>query len=538
MGLLGMLGLAGALVVPAGAQGGSEVVARVGAATISRPALDAQLLTYYGKNGLQQLVERSMLDQEAARLKVTLADAELNERLAEQKKAAGANFNKALEAEGISEATWRERVRTGLLTEKLTDKVWPIKPTDLVRLSVRYARVHTRNQALEIIRNVQAGQDFELLILQRSLDKDTLGFVQPNPFLRVEKPYMFRMVSGLISQGKLRVGQMCREPVQSDEFYLAVRLEKYLDASTLKPREREVAEAKIRSRRIAGLVNKIRQRHKAEHVVSLDTLAADPKLPGDTVLTRVSPTAADKGAKADEITRKELFGYLYANFAKTALEQLIERSIVQQQARTRNVVVSDAEMGERLAETRKALGEAGFKTTLDREGISETAFRERSRYVFLAQKTAEAQAPLRPEDLQRYAVRYVRVASRDQAEKVLQAAQAGTQFEQLVRQVSLDKNDGLIQPRAFLPVDHPEVARAVAGLKNGQVASQPLKVGDSFLVLKLEARFGPETMSAKERESAVRKINTLRLGQFLDAWRKATRVEYVMPLDRLVAGAG
>lgn len=537
MGLLGVLGLAAALVLPAGAQGGREVLARVGSAPVTREAFDAHLLTYYGKNGLQQLVERRMLDQEAARVKVSLTDAELNERVAELKKAAGPNFKAALEAQGVSEATWREHVRAGLLTEKLTEKVWPIKPTDLVRLSVRYARVHTRNQALEIIRNVRAGQDFELLILQRSLDKDNLGFVQPNPFLRVEKPYMFRLVfDKLIKTGKLREGQICREPVQSDEFYLVVRLEKYLDGSTLKPREREEAETKIRARRIMGLVSKIRQRYKAESAVALDTVVADSKLPGDTVLTRVSPVVDSKTAKPEEITRKELFAYLYANFGKTALEQLIERTIVQQQAQQHNVRVSDAELGERLAETRKTLGEAGFNTTLDREGITEAAFRERSRYVFLAQKTAEAQAPLRPEDLQRYAVRYVRVASREQADKVLQAAQAGAQFEQLVRQVSLDKGDGLIQPRAFLPVDHPEIARAVADLKPGQVAGKPVQVGSSFMVMKLEARFGPETLSAKERENAVRKINTLRLGKFLDAWRKAARVEYVMPLDRLAAG--
>lgn len=522
-----VLGLTAGLGMAASAQTGTEaVVARVGQNTISRGTLDGHLLTYFGKNGLQQLADRSALRQEAQRRKVTLTDAELEAKVAEARKALGPSYQDRLKAEGLSEATFQEKVRYAALTEKILDKVWPVKPTDLTRYSVRYVRVHTRNQALEVIRNVQAGQDMAFLARQRSIDKENEGLVQPNPFLRIEKPYMFRLVTGLINQGKLRAGQLCREPVQSDEFWLAIRLERVLDGTTLPAKDRDKVTAQIRAHRLPALFNLVRRNHKVEPVVALDAVAADPKMAGKTVLSKVTQLVKSDTPSSEEITRGQLFTYLYENFGKLALEQLVERTIVRQQAQRSGVTVSDAELDQRMAETKKSLG-AAFATTLNSDGITEAAFRERSKFVFLAQKTVDAQAPIPPTELERLAVRYMRIADKAQAERVIQAVRGGAPFQ----------GDGVLQ--SFLPVDQPVIARAINEAKpkmnKGDLLGQPVEFGGAYYVLKLEARFGPETLSVKEKEAAIRKINTGRLTQYLDAWRKATPVDYPLPLDRVAA---
>jgi parvulin-like peptidyl-prolyl isomerase len=149
-------------------------------------------------------------------------------------------------------------------------------------------------------------------------------------------------------------------------------------------------------------------------------------------------------------------------------------------------------------------------------------------------------APVKPEELERYTIRYIRVASKAEAEEIIRQAQAGTKFEQLVQQKSLDKaGDGFLRPKLFTRTENPEAYKLIekGRLQAGQVYGQPVDAGNSFLVLKLEGRFGPELLSAKEREDAIRRINALRMTQVLDSWHNEVKVDYPIPLKTLIADA-
>ncbi|HTE17956.1 MAG TPA: hypothetical protein VK689_06210, partial [Armatimonadota bacterium] len=66
-----------------------SVIAKVGAQSITRGALTTHLMKYYARAGLEQLIDRSVVKQEAARLRVNLTDAELDTKAAEVKRGLG-----------------------------------------------------------------------------------------------------------------------------------------------------------------------------------------------------------------------------------------------------------------------------------------------------------------------------------------------------------------------------------------------------------------------------------------------------------------
>lgn len=517
---------------------GDTVIARVGPQAVTRAQLTSQLLKYYGKGGLEQLINRSVVRQEAARFKVEVSDAAVNARMAEARKVGGPTFAAAVEAQGIGDDTLRERFKADLLAEGLLDKKWPVRDSDLVRLSVRYARLQTERVAREFINEAQAskGRNFELLVLQRSLDKEEGGLVQPNPFLRIDNPAWFKIAEDAIRDQGLTVGQITRKPVQSKEFFLVIMLEGYFPADSLKGPERERTIQRIRAARMPALIPTSRKRYKIEYPVSAAQLISDSKMAPATVVARVTPPGA--GAKGEAITRKELESYLVETFGRLALDQLVERAMTTQLAAKVKATVSEAEVSERVNAVKKGAGEKAFQDALAVEGITEEAWRERVRFTTLAEKTVNTRAPLSQNDYIRLTARYIRLATKEEAQSILQQAQGMIPFENLARMRSLDRSgDGFVKPRLFLKAEQPEIYKALDGVPVGQVSPRVLELNGSYYVLKLEGRFGPETLTAKERADATRRINALRMGPLLDTWRKEIKVEYPIPMKAVVAAA-
>src|SRR5207247_786600 len=80
---------------------------------------------------------------------------------------------------------------------------------------------------------------------------------------------------------------------------------------------------------------------------------------------------------------------------------------------------------------------------------------------------------------------------------------------EVTRQISLDRGGpGFINPKMFMRIDNPTIFAAVPQtLAPGDIVPQPLELGGSQFVLRLEGRFPAEMMTAQEREAALRRIN-------------------------------
>ncbi|MFN3648458.1 MAG: peptidylprolyl isomerase [Armatimonadota bacterium] len=527
-------GLALALTAAAGAGGWAQspdsAVLRVGERKVTRADLDRYLLQYFGKPGVEQLIDHAVIESEAERLKVEVSPEEADEALTAARTQANVQFQAALKAEGITEETWKERARFYLLAEKVLDAKWPVKEQDLVRLSVRYARLQNENVARNVIKQARNGANFQTLVLQWSEDKERAGMVQPDPFLRVENPAFFKMAE------KLRVGQVTPQPIQSGEFWLVVKLEKQLAPNTLSTKERELAQRKVKAFRTAALLPSTRRRFKIEYPTVVASLVSDPRLPNSTPVAVVTPTAKT-GGEARTFSRGQLLSYLLTHYGARSLDRLAERSLVEQEAQRLRVGVSEAELNARVGEA-KGASRILFDEALKGEGITEEAFKERLRYLYLAERVLAAREPLAPEELERLTVRAVRVKTRAEAEQLLQRLGMGARFEDAVRLVSLDRGgDGLLQPRAFLSIDNPTVFKAVGDTPEGAILPEPLQVEGFWYVLRLEKRHPAPTLTGRERENALRRIYAPRIGKLLEALRADYSVEQAVPLKTLISEA-
>lgn len=520
------LAAAAVLCLVAGASGraaapaADTVIARVGGDTIRRDALMGYLNRFYGTVSLRELELRSALRQEAARYGVTVTDADLDARAAELRKATGNHHQDLLNEEGISDAAWRDRIRYTLLAEKISDRKWPITDNDLQRYSVRYARTITQAQARDIITEAKNGVDFRLLAVQRGLDRENDAYVAPNPFFRVDAPQFFKMTQ----EANLRPGQVTNRPIQSGKYWLVLKLEKSLPPSTLSARERELAVKRVRAIRVAGLADLLKRRYRSTESFTPDAPDGRPE-----------DVAATTGT--DKIARRDVELYELQYFGRQAIERLAERAVVTQMADKANVHISDAEVNDRVAALRKASGPTAFQQALDLEGISQAAWAERVRYSLLAEKVLAARNPVQPDALTRLTVRYIHVANRRNADAVIQALQGGARFDTVMQQASVESNsDGYIKPRPFTQAENPAIYKLVTDAKVSprHVLPNPVPVGDSWVVLWLEARQTAADMKPEERDAAIQRINALRLGQQLDAWKKETKVETVVPIERLI----
>ena len=137
------------------------------------------------------LVQRVEYDHEADRLGLTVSQKEIADRVAKVKqgvfKGNQAAFDKQLKDQGYTAATFRDDVRTQILSEKLSSRVAKdVKVTDAdaqkyytqnkqqyttpeSRL-VRHILVKTKPEATKIYNELRAGADFAKLAKEKSLD--------------------------------------------------------------------------------------------------------------------------------------------------------------------------------------------------------------------------------------------------------------------------------------------------------------------------------------------------------------------------------
>lgn len=512
-----------------GSSPGEQVLARAGEYALTRAALQRQLVRYFAGTAREALLDRALVTQEAARLKVEVGEAELDARVAELKRRAGGDFAGLLRAEGLEEDAWREAVRFNLLAEKVSARKWPVRESDLVRYRLRYARLQTQKVAADFIREARSA-NFETLVLRDSEDKENGGLIQPEKFLKVDQPKWFR----LAETSNLRPGQVSPRPIQEGGFWLVLRLEGRYGPETLSPQEREAAIRKVAAFRLQGLLPSLRRRYRAEsgaHRLDLAELEQHPHRPAATVVSQ---------AGSITVTLGELWDYLYRYAGRAALEQLIERAIITQEAARLEVTVPPAMLESRIAEARRAAGPL-FAQTLQRDGISEEAWRERVRFTLLAERVVNTRWPAPDTELVRLTARYIAFPREGAARQAATALEEGAAFERVAQlAAAAGATVGLVQPREFLRADNPTIYQALvaAGVQPGQVVPQPVQVGRRWMLLRLEARKEPETLTPAEREEAARRINAPRAAQLLDAVRRGYKVEYVVPPHTLAGSSG
>lgn len=232
------------------------------------------------------------------------------------------------------------------------------------------------------------------------------------------------------------------------------------------------------------------------------------------------------------ITRQELSDLLIDTYGEDALEILIRRTLIYQEAEKRGISVSSNEVEQRLKklvedeievlmQVNKIKDKADLEKELARIGTRYEQFeqkvaakmRKQAEIELLAEKTMVNTITITDEELQRaYDQEYgekieasqIVYKTRREAEEALKKLRVGADFETLARNESIDRasavRGGKMQP--FSPNDH--LGREVANLKIGEL-SNIIRTDHGFHIIELINRKAASNKSFKSVKGELEK---------------------------------
>ncbi len=160
----------------------------------------------------------------------------------------------------------------------------------------------------------------------------------------------------------------------------------------------------------------------------------------------------------EPITRDELFDAMYTQGGQEALEQLITRQLIVQEAEREGLEVSDDELEEEIQgiiEESFQGEEEEFRTVLEYYGITYEAFKEDARLNMLVRKVALSLIDTSEEEARKYftenrsnydlpeevEARHILVETEAEAEEIVALLNDGADFAELAEEHSLDNSN-------------------------------------------------------------------------------------------------
>lgn len=218
-------------------------------------------------------------------------------------------------------------------------------------------------------------------------------------------------------------------------------------------------------------------------------------------------------------------------FRKQILEQLIEYRLIVQEAQKQKITVTDDEVNKRIEDIKKQFpSEADYKAALNQAGIKESELPKRIKEQIMAEKLLDKifkDIKIEEAEIKDYYEKnkasfftsetaefaHVMVADEKTAQKVIDEIKAGLKFEDAVNKYSTDQmtknNNGSFGPLTRTVIEQmfgPDFAKAVFGLKEGEVYSKPLVTASGYHVVKLIKITPAHQKSYEESKSDVKNI--------------------------------
>ena len=251
----------------------------------------------------------------------------------------------------------------------------------------------------------------------------------------------------------------------------------------------------------------------------------------------------------EEISRDTLADVLINIYGREGLERIIRRTLVKQEAKKRNVTVSEEEIAERSdlhinGKIQQQMQEGGLKDEqdlnreLEKAGMTLEQYRKNIAKMFkltkgqveaelLAEKIIEKTVKITDEELhevfeeqlgEKILARQIVFRTIRDAERNLERLKSGANFESLAKKESIDRNSAARggRMRPFGPQG--VMGEAVANLKNGEI-SDIVKTDSGYHIIKLEKRIPRSTKKFSEvRDYLVELVTVQKIQARLNPW--------------------
>jgi len=223
---------------------------------------------------------------------------------------------------------------------------------------------------------------------------------------------------------------------------------------------------------------------------------------------------------------------------RLALQKLIHRRLILQEAHRRNITVTEEEIDKGVAALRSRFkGAKKYQGWLRSMGLDEKSLRESLRRDLLATRVSVEvvkEARVTEEQVQEYyeahkaelqfpdevRLRIIAVKDRPAADEVLAALKKGEDFDRLARERSMEARAAQVGDNRWAPLESlsPSLREAVRPLKPGEI-SGPLQGNTEFIVVRLEERRPPHTKTlAEARPEIEKRLLSVKQQEVLQAW--------------------
>ncbi|QDQ00771.1 foldase [Lysinibacillus fusiformis] len=170
-------------------KGGGNYVAKVDGIKISQKELDQELRIQYGVEVLETLISHKIIELEAAKQNITVPDEVIQSEYEELIQSYGDEdtFKEVLKSNGLTEAAVKDNIRTYQLGKKVISASIEITDEEVEQyfkdnkdsygqeeqVEVRHILLEDEVTAQEVLKKVQAGEDFATLAKNYSIDTVT-----------------------------------------------------------------------------------------------------------------------------------------------------------------------------------------------------------------------------------------------------------------------------------------------------------------------------------------------------------------------------
>jgi foldase protein PrsA len=261
---LSLVATAGA--APAKINPANDVVAMVNDEPITREMLVKRVLSYYGDQTLEAMINQAIVRQAAAKNKLTVTDAEVTSRVSEIQGMFRTPelYHQMLRDSGMTPPQHREQVRFTILSEKVVSKIDPVKDSELETVRARIIVVNTEEEARQLVKSLKAGGDFIQTARLKSQDKRTaqmggdLGY-----FMKLDATDIWQAVA------PLKAGEIAG-PVKVANAFAIVKLEDRRPASKLTAVEKDRYKTRVLSYKINEWLERSRRQAKVTRPVPVN----------------------------------------------------------------------------------------------------------------------------------------------------------------------------------------------------------------------------------------------------------------------------
>ena len=279
------------------------------------------------------------------------------------------------------------------------------------------------------------------------------------------------------------------------------------------------------------------------------TQAAEQKANDSSATSRMdAQNTAFARVNSEPISYEALAKECVERYGKEVLENMISRTIIQQDCAERCIVVSEAEVAQQVIEISKKFGLAVdqyYKLLESERGLSPVQYHRDIIWPMLAlRKLAGKEVTITREMMQmayednygpRIKARMIVCDNQRRAMEVWNKAKANPDdFDGLARDFSVESNSralgGVIPPIRKNTGAHENLRKAAFGMKDGEI-SGILQIGpNQFAILKYEGRTEPIDHDLKDVEAQLHADLTERevqkmVGETFDSLQKSARVD-------------